>query len=320
MNNDRDRELVERAASAWLVCLDDDPGDEAMRAEFEQWLTSDPLHQAIWDETQRLDRLIVAAAPMAEVEKSPATILSFPVRDPRPVQRFLVGVAVAACLGWLIGPDLLIRIRAQQVTGTGEVRKVVLSDGSIAYMAPGSAIAFHRDDRGRELDLLRGRAFFDVAHDTAHPFRVKARDAEVKVLGTAFEVRFDAEHLGVEVRRGRVQVRYAAAHVDDRLSPGQTLSFGWAGSVARGDRRPDRIAAWTRGRLAINDRPVGEVIDALRPWFGGYILARGPGLAARHVTGFYNLKDPDAALDALARAHPIRIQSLSPWLRIVTVD
>jgi transmembrane sensor len=72
--------------------------------------------------------------------------------------------------------------------------------------------------------------------------------------------------------------------------------------------------------MFVKDRPVGDVLDALRPWYGGYMVVRGPGLASRRVTGIYDLRDPEAALSALGKAHPIRVRRLTPWLKIVTVE
>ena len=43
-------------------------------------------------------------------------------------------------------------------------------------------------------------------------------------------------------------------------------------------------------------------------------------LAARTVTGVYNLKDPGAALRAIARAHNAVIRYVTPWLILVSAS
>lgn len=72
--------------------------------------------------------------------------------------------------------------------------------------------------------------------------------------------------------------------------------------------------------MIVDDRPIGEVVAALRPWVQGVIILRGTGLARRRVTGIYDLRHPDDALAALGRAQPMRFSRITPWVRVVTVD
>ncbi|WP_454798133.1 FecR family protein [Novosphingobium lindaniclasticum] len=321
MNDEVDMGAVERMASTWLVRLDDDPEDAGLRAEFEQWLDASPEHRRVWAETRDLDLLLEAARPVDAVALPAGNVVPLKLRrKARGKWRVFVPLAAAACLGLVLAADIPVWMQAQDIARTGEVHKVALQDGSTAWLAPGAAMAFSIDAEGRRLKLLRGKGYFDVAHDPAHPFRVEAGDGEVKVLGTAFEAGFNEQGMAVSVRRGLVEVSYPKGRVRDRLRPGQSIAVPWAGSPSRGQVRPDRIAAWMNGRLLVNDRPVRDVLEGLRPWYGGYIVARGPGLDTRRVTGIYDLRHPDAALEALARAHTIAVRDITPWLRIVTVE
>lgn len=79
------------------------------------------------------------------------------------------------------------------------------------------------------------------------------------------------------------------------------------------------IATWTHGQLVIADRPLGEVVVALRPWHHGLLLARGSGMA-RHVTGVYDLRHPDRALAAIRQVHGATVWQVTPWVTIVTAS
>jgi transmembrane sensor len=215
---------------------------------------------------------------------------------------------------------MALRLRAQELTGAGEVRSVTLDDGTRVTLAPDSAVSFDIGDKDRSAHLLRGRAYFDVAHDESRPFRVMADDTVVTVLGTAFEVDGVSADAAVAVRRGIVAVDYAGHGPRTVLHRGETVSLAADGHAQRGAMRAERVAGWVDGRMFVKDRPVGEVLDALRPWYGGYMVVRGAGLASRRVTGIYDLRDPEAALSALGKAHPIRIRRITPWLKIVTVE
>ncbi len=61
----------------------------------------------------------------------------------------------------------------------------------------------------------------------------------------------------------------------------------------------DQVASWMQGQLVVKNRPVGEVVDALRPYFDGLVVLRGTALADQPLTGVYNLSDPVEALRAV---------------------
>lgn len=309
-----DLEAIDRAASGWFVRLEDDPDDAVLRDAFERWVAASPAHRSAWAETRQLSDLILRAQPDA------GNIVPF--RQRKRIGWRWPGVAlaagIAACLAWVMAPDIRIHLDAQAVAGTGEVRTVALGDGSRAWLAPGAAIDFDTDRGYRTVTLLRGTAYFDVARDPAHPFRVETPTARVTVLGTAFEVA-SADDTSVAVRRGRVEVADAKGQVLGRLHRGETLALHAPAAPIRAATRPDRIAPWIGGELIVNDRPIGDVIAALRTWYRGYIVVRGAGLATARVTGVYDLRDPDAALAALGHAHDVTIRQITPWLRIVTV-
>lgn len=317
-----DRKRIDREAAIWFVRLADDPEDAPLRAQFALWLTTGPLHRAAWDEMRALDASVgVAGADRSRsgTARQDAVLGSARTRPFRIRPRMAIAIGIAACVAWATGPDLRIRVTAQAFAPAGQLQVIALRDGSHAWLAPGAAIAFTTRPNERRLTLLRGTTFLDVAHDPAHPFRVETDRALVSVLGTAFEVSA-GEPTHVAVARGLVSVADRQQHELGRLRAGEAIAFGAAIKPERRSIQIDRIATWRVGQLIVNDRPVGEVIAAIRPWYPGYIVARGAGLARDQVTGVYDLRHPDDALAALARARPIRIDRITSRLRIVTAD
>ncbi len=68
--------------------------------------------------------------------------------------------------------------------------------------------------------------------------------------------------------------------------------------------------AWVDGFLQVRDRPLAEVIDALRPYHNG-VLRLDPAVAGLRVSGLYRLDNPQQILDTLARTLPIHITRLT---------
>lgn len=72
----------------------------------------------------------------------------------------------------------------------GKTFAVTLSDGTVVNMNAGSSLKYPVQfikGHNREVSL-EGEAFFEVTKDKAHPFIVKTRGVDVKVLGTKFNV------------------------------------------------------------------------------------------------------------------------------------
>ncbi|WP_159980510.1 MULTISPECIES: FecR domain-containing protein [unclassified Novosphingobium] len=305
---------IAAAAADWIVRRD----GGRMTAEDEQafalWL-AEPAHsdavarlERIWDLLNGDDELGQhggEAEPVAELPRQ--RVLPVPARGygPRPTPRLRRGalasggVAAALALVVLGGvQDWPMRMRADHMTGIGERREIALSDGSVVQLDSGSAIALDYTGPRRGVRLLAGAAMFDVAPDRARPFTVDAEGGSVTALGTAFAVRDEGGRATVTVTRHSVRVQDAgrAAVVGE----GQRADFG-RGTLtgplpAQGD-----AAAWTRGRLVVVDRPLGEVVAQIDRYRRGYVAVTGPAAAIR-VSGVYDLEHPLAAIDSIEKS------------------
>ena len=72
----------------------------------------------------------------------------------------------------------------------GKTFEITLSDGTQVFMNAGSSLKYPvQFIKGHHREVvLEGEAFFDVTKDKKHPFIVKTRGVDVKVLGTKFNV------------------------------------------------------------------------------------------------------------------------------------
>lgn len=86
---------------------------------------------------------------------------------------------------------------------------VMLTDGSVVTLEPGSRLRFPRRFVGKQRAVtLAGEAFFEVAHRPQQPFVVTTNDFTTTVLGTSFRIRTSSpsHRAFVIVRSGRVAV------------------------------------------------------------------------------------------------------------------
>ena len=201
-------------ASDWLIALGEQPANDELRARFEAWLAASPDHRRDWAEIARTAEVLGQAEPAHRhewgefVRRRRAERASASRRVGRRRWAALVAMAAAACLAFVFGDNLMLRIEADHMTTTAEQRRVQLADGTVVLMAPESAIDVAYGEGARRVRLLKGRAYFDVAADR-RPFAVQAGEVEARDIGTAFDVGLDARGVDVAVREGIVDVSAA---------------------------------------------------------------------------------------------------------------
>jgi transmembrane sensor len=318
---------VPATASDWLIVLGEQPASEELRAHFEAWLAASPEHQRDWAEISRAAEALSQTKPAHRhewgefVRRRRAERATASRRVGRRRLAGLAALAAAACLVFILGGNLLLRLEADHMTATAERRRVQLADGTVVLLAPESAIDIAYDENARRVRLLKGRAYFEVAANS-RPFAVDARAVEARDIGTAFDVGLDARGVDVGVREGVVDVSATsgAAAIAERLEAGDWVRVTAIGRVERGRMPADQVASWVQGQLVVKNRPVGEVVDVLRPYFDGLVVLRGAALADQPLTGVYNLSDPVDALRAVARAQGASMHRISPWLIVISAD
>ena len=108
----------------------------------------------------------------------------------------VASIAAVVALGFFIfKPDLKTvsnKITNNRVVNVplNRVLHITLPDGSRVWLKAGSVFIYpsHFTAKCRQVELVEGRAFFDIKHQTDHPFIVKTKNLNVTVLGTSFDV------------------------------------------------------------------------------------------------------------------------------------
>jgi len=196
------------------------------------------------------------------------------------------------------------------VAQVGEVRRQVLADGSAVTLNTGAVLDVRYGPEGRKVRLVQGEAFFDVVHDPSRPFVVESRAGSARVLGTAFDVRLKGDVARVSVLRGAVRVEPAGGQGVAVLRAGQGAWLDGAAPKAVALEDPAAVDAWRQGRLVVYHRPLSEVVDEIGRYRRGKVFLRGEALAARPVSGVFDVARPDAAIDALAASLDLRTARL----------
>lgn len=204
----------------------------------------------------------------------------------------------------------------QYETGIGERQVAVLADGSHVSLDAVTAMKVRMKDEGRQVELVEGRAKFDVAKDPLRPFTVAAGDKLIVAVGTSFSVELIGGHVRVVLYEGQVEVRdrsdtaRVAGAKARRLvmTPGSEL----VGAVGSGQlaqvTRPDlsQSLSWEQGLINFDGEPLARAVEQMNRYSAKRIRIADPALGAIRVDGVYRAGDLDAFVEGVAALHPVR--------------
>lgn len=313
--SEREEEIEERAAD-WVARLDGGPLSDVDRRSLELWLAEDPRHVAFFEEARE------AWALMNEVAVDPGDlrrdVVALPTRRKalwRPALALAASLALVTTGLVLWFGDPRIAVAADYRTAPGERLSATLPDGSVVELGPASAIVLRFSDAERRVELLTGMAYFIAAPRRGvetRPFLVQAENGAARALGTQFSIGRQPESVEVAVVEHEVAVAVTLAdggRAEVVLSPGQAVRYADAGLTAPRTMDADQTLAWRRDRLFFDQVPLQRVVAELNRYRRGRVVIGSSALASRLVSGAFDGKDPNGALDTIARELNARIAS-----------
>ena len=309
--------LLFREAADLAIRLQNDPANAVSLEMIRTWAARSPKHAAAWARVAQIHGMTGKVLGDQKKTTDGQGVLT---------RRTLmiggvIGLGAAAAGTWL-GPEAIRHARADQATSTAEIRRVGLADGSVITLGPDSMVAIHYSEDRREITLLDGMAFFEVARDPARPFCVLSGPVSATAIGTAFDVSSDGGSISVSVDQGIVEVRAP----DAMLSPGERLSVGeWITldpalhKVSRGVREASQIAAWREGMVIADGETVSAMVAKIARWQPGRVVIADPFLGSRVVSGVFDLSDPLRALEAVVRPFGAKVRRIGPYATVISL-
>ena len=190
-------------------------------------------------------------------------------------------------------------------TGNGETQVVTFADGSTTRLNSGSTLTYPPSFSNQERRVeLEGEAFFEVTPGET-PFVVNANNAEVRVLGTAFNVWARGNETRVAVQEGRVALEALNQRVE--VAANQA-------AVRKGEEPPvlvdaafaEAALAWLDGRIVFERAPLPDVVAELTRVFDQPIELRSASLTTQTITGAFTGKTLDNVLASLCLSFDCR--------------
>jgi transmembrane sensor len=192
----------------------------------------------------------------------------------------LIVLSLGMATTYIINPDIF----SKKITiASGNDQKnilVSLPDGSRIFLNRNSELSYHANFGGRGRNVsLTGEAFFEIAPDDSKPFIINAGDANVKVVGTSFNVITRNSEAAVEVfvKTGKVLLSNNTGSQSLALEPGYIGTVGEKASGRKINDNPNYLS-WNTGLLVYNGQKLNIVFSDLKRVYNMDIEVADPAI------------------------------------------
>ena len=321
MDTPEQDQLLEEAAR-WYARLGATHCSPAERAQFDIWRAASPLHVEACARLQgtanAIDRLASHDPRLLALSDQAYAMGRADSSQPSHRQRrWAVPATIAASLvivaiGFRLGPQLLRQAThpVAYENSSAQQRRITLEDGSVVHMDVNSQITVLISAKQRRIELLAGRALFEVTHDATRPFSVIAGNARTTDLGTRFQVDRTHEGVVVTLAEGSIVVdsTLSARGWQEQLIPGEQLAVSSnASSHVRRAVDPLAATSWSRGRLVFRATPLAQAVEEVNHYAAKKLRIADPGLAELTVSGNVVAGNGELAASAFAAVLPIHV-------------
>ncbi len=282
-----------RQAIGWLVRLRSGEATTADAAEFRQWRSQSPEHEAALKRAIKLWDTFQKAAQKSDDSGSGQSSTVVVYLRHATTRRALLGGAIAAgTTAYLLARppmDLwpsLRELAADYRTGKGEQLKVALTPGVSLKLGTLTSIAVQSTAAETRIELIDGEAAITATTAPNQRLVVVADGGRITAGHADFDARCVDGIVSVTCASGKVDVERNSQKT--QLTPGQQISYSDAGL---GPAVPVDIAkatSWRTGVLIFIDKPLGEVVEEINRYVPGHIFITNAALRARIVNGTFH--------------------------------
>lgn len=303
--------VLDAEARAWVLYFASGESAPEKEQVFAAWVAKSPEHSAAMERARRLWDGIADVDGVEDILTDRNNIKPYHPRQTLS-RRLLLGGGLAASLACAAGIGLLVfqPAPAEAIilsTARGEIRTFTLSDGSEITLGGASLVRGEFSARERDLQLVGGNAYFDIARDEGRPLTVDTGSVLVRVLGTRFDIKKRTGQVSVSVDSGHVRVMADAATRDlragDRIVSTAALRLGPVESFDA-----EKELSWRSGRLSFVDAPLRDIVADMNQYSDRPVRLAPGAPADMRLTLSFSIQQIGQVLAGLDTAYPIDVR------------
>ncbi|GHT62148.1 iron dicitrate transporter FecR [Bacteroidia bacterium] len=212
---------------------------------------------------------------------------------------YIDGVAVAKQAYALSYPSMKQEDEAADVAlnrlyvPRGKEFQLELSDGTKVWLNSDTELQFSVLFSGKERRItLKGEAYFDVARDETTPFIVSIEGAEIKVLGTQFNVNTrNMEKQSATLITGSISITQEG-QAEKILHPGETAEINRLTDEMKILYTDTRVyTAWRYKGYLFENESLENVLEELALWYDVEIVYEDEQMKQERFSGWLQRKD-----------------------------
>jgi transmembrane sensor len=179
------------------------------------------------------------------------------------------------------------------VAGRGQHTDIHLPDGSKVNLNAESKISYNKKNFITKRDLtMDGEAFFQV--QKGQTFTIHTKYADIRILGTSFNVLARKNSFKVSCVTGKVQVSNVGNSVI--ITPGECASMEGDHLSKFSDKNIETVSLWKNGEFSFENTQLNLIFNEIERQFNITFVSKLP-LDKMHFTGSFSNKNLANALD-----------------------
>ncbi len=210
----------------------------------------------------------------------------------------------------------------------GKRTNIELSDGTKVWLNSGSKLIYPVVfAKNKRQVFLEGEGIFDVSHNKNKPFFVVAKDHEIQVLGTVFNVSNYSNEGIIEttLKSGSVQINYKGDSFLQRnksvkIKPGISAKYNKATKqISSKTVDVSNYFSWREGLFIFRKDDLGHIVKRLSRYYNVKISVEDELLARQTFTGSLDLKENiEQVLEAIKETTNLEYTNITPSKIIIT--
>lgn len=211
----------------------------------------------------------------------------------------------------------ITELKDQQLVSVvaNKIMKINLPDGSKVWLNAHSVFNYPKEFSGknRQVELVEGRAFFDVKHQSSHPFIVKTKNLKITVLGTSFDVRAYRKEgtTKVSVLSGKVGVTLNKKNGQPAtmlLPKQQVILYNSNNQIKKDTASEPVVNLWCKKPLVFQQENLSDIFKAIEKQYNTHITVDNKQLLDERLSITLNNQRLDTIMEILSFTEHFKYQ------------
>jgi transmembrane sensor len=199
-----------------------------------------------------------------------------------------------------------------EITAKNEIKEqITLPDGSIVSLNANSKLEYPEEFTDNERKVkLTGEGFFDVTTNPEKPFIIEAENAEIRVLGTSFNVntRLSKDNVEVFVKTGLVELKRKNNGGEKLLIKPGNVGVLTKSKLEKLVNTNNNIIAWKTREIIFREDKMSDVIHILNTVYNTSIICENQEVLNLKYTSTFANQDINSVLNVICVTFNLKVE------------